>query len=141
ERAEITTVTLVEHDAAQAKRFEAAAARGVILAQATNLARDLSNEPSNHLTPTDIAARAADVAKAHKLEIEVLERADMEKKGMGSFLSVAKGSAQPPKMVRLAYRGRGGDGYDLALVGKGITFDTGGISIKPAANMEAMKAD
>jgi leucyl aminopeptidase len=65
----------------------------------------------------------------------------MEKKGMGSLLSVAKGSAQPPKLIRLSYKGRGGEGYDLALVGKGITFDTGGISIKPAANMEAMKAD
>ena len=60
---------------------------------------------------------------------------------MGSLLSVAKGSAQPPKLIRLSYKGRKGEGYDLALVGKGITFDTGGISIKPAANMEAMKAD
>jgi leucyl aminopeptidase len=88
-----------------------------------------------------LAAKAQEVARTHKLEIEVLERADAEKKGMGSFLSVAKGSAEPPKMIRLSYKGRAGAGYDLALVGKGITFDTGGISIKPAANMEAMKAD
>ena len=141
DRPEITTVTLVERDAQLAKAFEPAVARGKALAEATNLARDLSNEPSNHLTPTGIAAKAAEVAKAHKLEIEVLERAEMEKKGMGSFLSVAKGSAEPPKMIRLSYKGRKGAGYDLALVGKGITFDTGGISIKPAANMEAMKAD
>ena len=141
ERAELATVTLIEHDPATAKAMKAAAARGVTLAEATNLARDLANEPSNHLTPTDLAAKAAEVAKKYKLEIEVLERAEMEKKGMGSFLSVAKGSAQPPKMIRLAYKGGKGKGYDLALVGKGITFDTGGISIKPAANMEAMKAD
>jgi len=141
DRAEIAKVILVESDAAKAKAAKAAAARGVILAEATNLARDLANEPSNHLTPTDLAAKAAEVAKKHKLEIEVLERADAEKKRMGSFLSVAKGSAQPPKVIRLAYKGRGGAGFDLALVGKGITFDTGGISIKPAANMEAMKAD
>lgn len=141
DRSEISRVTLIERDSDKAKAMEAAAARGVAMAEATNLARDMANEPSNHLTPTDIAARAAEVAKADGLEIEVLERDDMEKKGMGSFLSVAKGSAQPPKMIRLSYKGRAGDGYDLALVGKGITFDTGGISIKPAANMEAMKAD
>ena len=129
------------YEAGKVEAVRAAAARGVILAEATNLARDLSNEPSNHLTPSDLAAKAADVAKENGLELEVLERADMEAKGMGSLLSVAKGSAQPPKLVRLSYKGRGGEGYDLALVGKGITFDTGGISIKPAANMEAMKAD
>ncbi|MCK9520679.1 MAG: hypothetical protein M0R74_16890, partial [Dehalococcoidia bacterium] len=70
-----------------------------------------------------------------------LEREEMERKGMGSLLSVAKGSHQPPKLVRISYRGRDGEGYDVAFVGKGITFDTGGISIKPAANMEAMKGD
>ncbi|MFN8615972.1 MAG: leucyl aminopeptidase [Dehalococcoidia bacterium] len=141
DRSEITSVTLIEHDGGKLASMQAAAERGVILGEATNLARDLSNEPSNHLTPSDLAAKAADVAKENGLELEVLERADMERKGMGSLLSVAKGSAQPPKLVRLSYRGRGGEGYDLALVGKGITFDTGGISIKPAANMEAMKAD
>ncbi len=138
---EIAKVMLVESDGTKAKSMKVAAERGVALAEATNLARDMANAPSNHLTPTDLAARASEVAKKHKLEIEVLERADMEKKGMGSMLSVAKGSAEPPKMIRLSYKGRKGSGYDLALVGKGITFDTGGISIKPAANMEAMKAD
>ena len=141
DRSDINGVTLVERDSDKVPAMEAAATRGVTMAEATNLARDLANEPSNHLTPTDMAARAAEIAKADGLEIEVLERDDMEKKGMGSFLSVAKGSAQPPTMIRLSYKGRAGDGYDLALVGKGITFDTGGISIKPAANMEAMKAD
>ncbi|MEO8539571.1 MAG: leucyl aminopeptidase [bacterium] len=141
DRSDITSVTIVESNASTVDALKAAATKGVILAEATNLARDLSNEPSNHLTPSDLASRAADVAKENGLEIEVLERADMEKKGMGSLLSVAKGSAQPPKLIRLSYKGRKGEGYDLALVGKGITFDTGGISIKPAANMEAMKAD
>ena len=139
--ADITSVTIVELDAAKVPVMSAAAARGVILADATNLTRDLANEPSNHLTPTELANRAAAVASETGIECEILERADMERKGMGSLLSVAKGSAQPPKLVRLSYRGRGGEGYDLALVGKGITFDTGGISIKPAANMDAMKAD
>jgi leucyl aminopeptidase len=141
DRQELASFTIVEHNAGQVERMAAAAARGVVMAEATNLARDLANEPSNHLTPTDLAARATGAAQVNGLECEVLEREQMEQKGMGALLSVAKGSAQPPKLIRMGYRGRAGEGWDLALVGKGITFDTGGISIKPAANMEAMKAD
>lgn len=141
DRGEIASLALVERDGSRVALLGAAAERGRVLAEATNLARDLSNEPSNHLTPTDLAGRARALAEEAGLECEVLEREEMERKGMGSMLSVAKGSHQPPKLVRLSYRGRGGEGYDLAIVGKGITFDTGGISIKPAANMEAMKAD
>ncbi|MEO6399102.1 MAG: leucyl aminopeptidase [Tepidiformaceae bacterium] len=141
DRADLVSVTIVEADASKLAAMQAAAARGEIFAQATTFARDLANEPSNHLTPTHLAARAKALAQEAGIEFEALERADMEAKGMGSLLSVAKGSAQPPKLIRMSYRGRGGEGYDLALVGKGITFDTGGISIKPAANMEAMKAD
>ena len=138
---EVVSVTIIESDPAKVEVMAAAARRGVFAAEATNLARDLSNEPSNHLTPTDLANRAEALARETGLEFEVLERADMERKRMGSLLSVAKGSAEPPKLIRMGFRGRSGDGWDLALVGKGITFDTGGISIKPAANMEAMKAD
>ncbi|MCC6383285.1 MAG: leucyl aminopeptidase [Dehalococcoidia bacterium] len=134
-------LTIVERDAAAVEGMTAAARRGVILADAANVARDMANEPANHLTPAELAARATALATAAGLDVEVLEREAMERKGMGSLLSVARGSAQPPKLIRVSYHGRGGDGYDLALVGKGITFDTGGISIKPAANMEAMKAD
>lgn len=142
DRSEIATLEVVELDAAAAAAFEPAVRRGEVLGLATNAARDMANEPSNHLTPMMLAERAQAVAAAApSLSIQVLERADMEAKGMGSMLSVAKGSAQPPKMIRIDYRGRGGEGFDLAIVGKGITFDTGGISIKPAANMEAMKAD
>jgi len=141
ERAEIAQLTIVEHDEAKVAGMAGAVRNGQILAAATNLARDLANEPANNLNPTDLAARAGEVATAPTLEFEVLEREDMERKGMGALLSVARGSVQPPKLVRISYKGRGGEGYDLALVGKGITFDTGGISIKPAAGMEAMKAD
>jgi leucyl aminopeptidase len=142
DKADLASLTIVEANAAKLDAITAAAEQGAILARATNWARDLANEPSNHLTPTDLAARSQEMAAAAGgLRFEVLERADMERKGMGSLLSVAKGSAQPPKLIRIDYRGRGGEGFDLALVGKGITFDTGGISIKPAANMEAMKAD
>ncbi len=141
DRAEIEALVIVEHDATKLPAIASAAERGAILAEATNLTRDLANEPANHLTPTDVATRAAAIASESGLELTVLERADMEAKGMGSLLSVAKGSAEPPKLIALGYKGRGGEGFDIALVGKGITFDTGGISIKPAANMEAMKAD
>jgi len=141
ERATIETLTIVEHDASRVAAITEAAHAGVIVAEATNIARDLANEPSNHLTPTVLAETARRLASESGLECEILEEADMQAKGMGSLLSVARGSHQPAKLVRLSYRGGTGDGYDLALVGKGITFDTGGISIKPAANMEAMKAD
>jgi len=141
DRSELDALVLVEHDPAKVPPMAEAARRGVIMAEATNAARDMANEPSNHLTPTMLAERALAIAAEAGLESEVLDRAAMEAKGMGSLLSVAKGSDEPPKLIRLGYRGRSGDGWDLALVGKGITFDTGGISIKPAANMEAMKAD
>ena len=141
DRSEISELVIVESDATRIADVSSGAERGTILGDATNDTRDMCNEPANHLTPTDIAARATDMAAESGLELTVLEREDMEAKGMGSLLSVAKGSAQPPKLISLGYRGRGGEGFDLALVGKGITFDTGGISIKPAANMEAMKAD
>jgi leucyl aminopeptidase len=141
DRAEIESLVIVEHEASRVPMMAQAVERGRQLAEATNLARDLANEPANHLTPTLLAERAVAMANAAGLSSQVLERADMEAKGMGALLSVARGSHQPPKLVVISYKGRGAEGYDLALVGKGITFDTGGISIKPAANMEAMKAD
>jgi leucyl aminopeptidase len=137
----IESLTILEHDAANASAIEKGVARGIALANATNFARDLANTPANHLFPSTLAERAHQMATASNLEFEVLEESDMRAKGMGSLLSVANGSDQPAKLVRLNYHGRDGEGYDLALVGKGITFDTGGISIKPAANMHAMKAD
>jgi leucyl aminopeptidase len=141
ERSEIETLTIVEHDNTRVPAIAEAVRVGVIVAEAANLARDLANEPSNHLTPTLLAQTAERLASESGIECEILDEAAMEAKGMGSLLSVAHGSHEPAKLVRLSYRGGTGDGYDLALVGKGITFDTGGISIKPAANMEAMKAD
>ncbi len=137
----IDTLVIVEADAGRIDALRAGAMEGVILGEATNLTRDLANTPANHLTPTMLANAAADVAKAGGMEFEVLEEADAERKGMGSFLSVTRGSIEPGKMIRISYKPKAEEGYDLALVGKGITFDTGGISIKPAANMDAMKAD
>ena len=116
------------------------AARGLALAGAQNLARDLANSPANLMTPTDMAERAQEIAGAEGLDCEIVEREEAERLGMRSYLSVAAGSRQPPKFVVLRYRGGRGR-RSIGLIGKGITFDSGGISLKPAAGMERMKAD
>ncbi|MEP7003797.1 MAG: leucyl aminopeptidase [Chloroflexota bacterium] len=132
----LTTISLVvDGDVREALK------RGAAVGQAVNLARRMANEPANKMTPTHVADEARAVAKDRGLEIEVLDRKRCEKLGMWSYLSVAQGSHQPPQFVVLRYKGRGGTGYDLGLVGKGITFDSGGISIKPAEGMHHMKAD
>jgi leucyl aminopeptidase len=118
-----------------------AMARGQAVGDATNLQRRLANEPANRMTPAILAEEARAVAKESGVQIEVLDEARCRALGMGSYLSVAQGSHQPPRFIVMRYRGRGGKGYDLGLVGKGITFDSGGISIKPADNMHHMKAD
>jgi len=139
-RGTVSALTLVE----PAPRKLAAVRRGVevgrVLAEATNLARDLANEPANLMTPTILAERAQALASAGGLECTIIERAEAERLGMGSYLSVANGSVQPPKFIVLRYHG-GGRTRPLGLIGKGITFDTGGISIKPGAGMERMKGD
>jgi leucyl aminopeptidase len=135
---EVTEVALVEFDEVRLDALRRGVERGVTLAEAANFARDLANEPSNVLTPTELASRAQGWAQAAGLECEVFDKAWMEQQGMGALLGVAQGSAQPPKFIVLRYKG---GGQHLALVGKGITFDTGGISIKPAQGMEEMKGD
>jgi leucyl aminopeptidase len=137
---ELESLTLVEHDNAKVPELERGVERGRILAEATNFARDLANEPSNYLTPTEMADRAKDLAASAGLECEAYGPGWMLEKGMGGVLGVAAGSTQEPRFIVLRYNG-GGDSKPLALVGKGITFDTGGISIKPAAGMEEMKGD
>ena len=137
---EVQSLTLVEHDAAKVATLERGVERGRILAEATNFCRDLANEPSNYLTPTEMADRAQGLAADAGLECEVYGPGWMSEKGMGGVLGVAAGSSQEPRFIVLRYNG-GGDAKPLALVGKGITFDTGGISIKPAAGMEEMKGD
>ncbi len=134
----IDQITLLGEDEAALRQ---GSERGRIIGEAVNFCRDLGNEPPNVLTPTELANRARAMAEANGLEYEVLEREQMQELGMGCLLAVASGSAQPPKLIILRYQGDPGGAPGLALVGKGITFDTGGISIKPAANMEAMKFD
>ena len=113
---------------------------GEIISRAVYLARDLVNGPSNQVTPTVLAARAKEIAKDDGMEIQVLEASQAGAMGMGAFVAVAQGSQEPGKFIVLEYnKGKGLD--TIALVGKGITFDSGGISIKPSENMERMKDD
>jgi leucyl aminopeptidase len=115
--------------------------RGRILAEATNFARDLVNEPANVLTPTELARRAEEIAQTFGLEIDVLDEARMKELGMGSLLGVSQGSAEPAKLIVLSYTPHTEAKETIAIVGKGLTFDSGGISIKPADGMEKMKYD
>ncbi len=106
-----------------------------------DLAKDLGNLPPNVCTPAYLADQARELAKRYRMKVTVLERADMERLGMHTLLSVAQGSAQPPKFITLEHRGGPAKTKPVALVGKGITFDTGGISLKPAGEMDEMKFD
>lgn len=125
----------------QASEAEAGSKLGEALAKGTNLARELVNIPGNMLTPTGIANAAVEVARRYGMEFEVLEREDMLKLGMGALLGVAQGSAEPPKLVAIRYKGRPIWEDVLGFVGKGISFDTGGISLKPREGMEEMIGD
>ena len=115
-------------------------AQGKSIAAGMAVAKDLANLPGNVCTPTYLAKAATALGKEHKLAVEVLERKDMERLGMGALLSVAKGSREVPKLIVIRHGG-GGKKPPVVLVGKGITFDTGGISIKPAGEMDEMKFD
>ena len=121
-------------------RLQKGARTGQIIAEAASMARDMVNTPSADMTPAVIAGVAKGLARTHRLRVRVLERADMQKLGMGALLGVASGSVKPPKFIVVEYRG-GGKRPWIALVGKTITFDSGGISIKPPENMDKMKDD
>ncbi len=119
--------------------------RGRVIGEAANFTRELANEPGAYMTPTDMAQRAQEMASEFGLEIDVLDEARMEQEGMGSLLSVSHGSDEAAKLIILKYTPAKPDGAVegelLAFVGKGVTFDTGGISLKPGENMELMKYD
>lgn len=120
---------------------EAALARGRAIVAGVDMAKDLGNLPGNHCTPSYLAEQARALGKSHGLKVQVLEQKDMEKLGMGTLLAVARGSHEPPKFIVLKYNGADKDSKPVVLVGKGITFDTGGISLKPPADMDEMKYD
>ena len=114
--------------------------RGRTLGEATRLARDLINEPAETMTPDILARRAREIADVNNLECEVLEEDELKERGFGGLLGVARGSEQPPRFIILRYKPDGAKSK-VALVGKGVTFDSGGYSIKPAKGMETMKTD
>jgi leucyl aminopeptidase len=122
---------------------DAALTRGRILAESQNFARELVNQPANLLTPSALAGHAREMASEFALGCEVLNRDAMQKLGMGALLGVAQGSAEPPYLVVLRYTPSDVPltGIHLGLIGKGVTFDTGGISIKPSEKMDQMKYD
>ena len=134
-------VTLSATDNKQLENGKEAIEQGLAIANGMNLAKDLGNLAPNYCTPTYLADRAKEIAKAHKLKITVLEEKDMEKLGMGSLLSVSQGSRQPAKLIAVEYKGLKKMENPVVLVGKGVTFDTGGVSLKPSPDMDEMKYD
>ena len=131
-------------EGASASDLKSGLSRGQIIGESMNFTRDLANEPPNVLHPTEFARRAQAMAKEAGLKCEILDEAKMEKLGMGSLMSVSIGSEQPAKLIVLRYepkKSTAKKGELLAIVGKGITFDTGGISLKPGEGMDAMKYD
>lgn len=135
-------VVLIE--GADKEALKRGAERGQIVGDSVNFTRDMANEPGAYLTPTNMAERAQEIAKEFNLTIDVLDEARMHSEGMGSLLSVSRGSDEPAKLIILKYtpaKPANDNGALLALVGKGITFDSGGISLKPGENMELMKYD
>ncbi len=140
-RPDVETLTLVEFDADKVPALEAGARAGQALAESTLLARDLINRPGNVATPAHIAAVAQRMADEVGLRCRVMEKPEMEELGMGALLSVNQGGGEPAKMVILEHNADRDDLPTVTLVGKGITFDSGGISIKPHTGMKAMKGD
>jgi leucyl aminopeptidase len=123
------------------KAGESGLKQGLAIGAGVSFTKDLGNLPPNYCTPTYLAEQAIALGKTYNLQVEVLERADMEKLGMGSFLGVAQGAVTPPKLIVMQHKKGKKNQKPVALVGKGITFDTGGISLKPGADMDEMKYD
>jgi leucyl aminopeptidase len=128
-------------DRSQASAAEAAVERAVAIGEGIALAKDLGNAPGNVCTPTYLAVQAGELGKQHGFAVTILDRQDIAELGMNAFLAVAGGSRQPPKLIVMEYSGGARGAPPVVLVGKGITFDTGGLSIKSPADMEQMKFD
>ena len=139
---EFEHLTVVEADKTRAKAIDAGIQLGSTVAKASITARNMVNEPANHMTPSRMAEAAQKVASDQGLKIEIMENAQMKNMGMGAFMGVAQGTDEPAKLIVLRYDGDPeSPENNLGLIGKGITFDTGGISLKPPGGMEAMKGD
>ena len=138
---DIEDLLIVGGNESRLPSIEQAVHKGRVMAEATILARDMVNEPANYMTPSRMADVAREVSERHDLEFKVFDNHDMESMGMGALLGVARGSNEPPKLITLGYRGDKKSKSTIGLIGKGITFDSGGISIKPSEGMGEMKDD
>jgi leucyl aminopeptidase len=138
---ELTDFTILESDERLYKTIRSAAKTAEIVAAAVNFARDIVSAPANEMTPSDLASEARESAKGKNIRCTVLDAGQMKELGMNALLGVARGSDEPPQLIILEYRGGKKSSPVVALVGKGITFDSGGISIKPSDKMDRMKTD
>ena len=138
---DVRTMTLLANRANQVSGMKTGVRRGEASANATSFARDLCNHPANVMTPSRVAQEAQNIAEDSGITLTVLERKDQQKLGMGGMVGVARGSQEPSKFIVLEYAGGRKKDRPVVLVGKTVTFDSGGISLKPSENMEQMKAD
>jgi len=139
----IASVSIAGYSDAERQKGEKGVAKGRVIADSQNFARDLINEPSNKLTPSILAQKAEAMAKAAGLSVEILDEKKIAELKMGALLSVAQGSVEPPRMIVIIYNPPSAKpgAPVIGLIGKAVTFDTGGISIKPSEGMEKMKYD
>jgi leucyl aminopeptidase len=137
----LSSMAIIATSEEEAEEMRSGADVGRIVADGENLARELATKPGNIATPSHLADVAREIAEEGGMEITVFDRAAMEREGFGGMLGVAAGSEEEPRFIVMEYRGGGSDEAPVALVGKGVTFDAGGISIKPAQKMEEMKYD
>ena len=138
---DVRTMTVLANRANQGSEMKTGVRRGEVSANATSFARDLCNHPANVMTPARVVQEAQNIAKDFRVKLTVLERKEQQKLGMGGMLGVSRGSEEPPKFIMVNYAGGKKKERPIVLVGKTVTFDSGGISLKPSENMEQMKAD
>ena len=138
---DIEEIQIVEDERSELPALEQGAHKGKIMAEATSLARDMVNEPANCMTPSRMTEVAREIASSHNLGFNVFDSSDIHRMGMGALLGVSKGSNEPPKLITLRYKGDVDSHNTIGFIGKGITFDSGGISIKPSEGLAEMKDD
>lgn len=141
DKKKISEVTILADQSTDPAKLQTGIRRAEKIADKVFLARDLINHPGNAVTPTYLANTAKQISKKLPIRCRILDRKDQEKLGMGAFLSVSRGSTEPPKFIIMEYKGGKKSAAPVVLVGKGVTFDTGGISLKPSGGMEEMKTD
>lgn len=141
DKGQLTEITFLADNKKLLRKVQKAVEKGRIYGESQNLVRTLASTPSNYLTPSLLADRARRLAKSYGFTCKVLDKKAIEREKMGALLSVAAGATEPPRFIILEYKGAAAGRKPVVLVGKGVTFDTGGISLKPPLNMHEMKSD